>query len=129
MDYRAPLGASLSTMDIKAGIWIILLIIIDILIWLPFFKVYEKQVLENTNIERSENEEFKNLMGCSNFCLSSRRSVFWKRMVKVNVWDEFYKINNFEYNGDKAVDHYNLMEKDVELFNKIGLQTYRFSVS
>lgn len=41
-------------MDIKAGIWIILLIIIDILIWLPFFKVYEKQVLENTNIERSE---------------------------------------------------------------------------
>lgn len=29
----------------------------------------------------------------------------------LNVWDEFYKIN-FEYNGDKAVDHYNLMEKD-----------------
>lgn len=54
MDVTAPLGASLSTMDIKAGIWIILLIIIDILIWLPFFKVYKKQVLENTNIERSE---------------------------------------------------------------------------
>ncbi len=39
-------GAFLSTMDIKALILIVVLIIIDILIYYPFFKIYEKQLVQ-----------------------------------------------------------------------------------
>lgn len=48
----APIGAILSTMDVKALVLVIGLIIIDVLIYLPFFKIYEKQKLEE-----EENEE------------------------------------------------------------------------
>ncbi len=48
----APLGAALSTMDYKAFIWVLLLIVIDMIIWFPFFKSYEKQlVLEEQSVE------------------------------------------------------------------------------
>lgn len=46
-------GAFLSTMDIKAFLLIIVLIIIDILIYYPFFKIYEKQLVQQ---EISEEE-------------------------------------------------------------------------
>ena len=42
----APLGAALGCMDIKAGIMVIVLIIIDIALYYPFFKLTEKQKLE-----------------------------------------------------------------------------------
>lgn len=41
----APIGAALSTLDFKAFIWVLLLIIVDLLIWFPFFKSYEKQLI------------------------------------------------------------------------------------
>ena len=41
----APIGAAISTMDFKALIWVLLLIIVDLLIWFPFFKSYEKQLI------------------------------------------------------------------------------------
>ena len=42
-------GAFLSTMDVKAVVLIVILIVIDILIYYPFFKMYEKQlVLQET---------------------------------------------------------------------------------
>lgn len=52
----APIGAAISTMDFKAFIWVILLIIVDLVIWYPFFKSYEKQlVLED--MEASDGNE------------------------------------------------------------------------
>ena len=49
----APLGAALSTMDVKAFVWIIILIAVDLIIWYPFFKSYEKQlVLEEKAAEK-----------------------------------------------------------------------------
>lgn len=47
----SPIAALIDTMDIKAVILVVLLIIIDILIYLPFFKVYEKQKLEEEKLE------------------------------------------------------------------------------
>lgn len=47
----APIGAALSTMDIKAFVWVLLLIVIDLIIWYPFFKSYEKQVVMEENTE------------------------------------------------------------------------------
>lgn len=41
----APIGAALSTMDVKAFIWVIFLVALDLIIWYPFFKSYEKQVI------------------------------------------------------------------------------------
>lgn len=41
----APIGGFLATMDYKAPIIIILLLVLDIVIWYPFFKTYEKQLL------------------------------------------------------------------------------------
>ena len=41
----APIGAAISTMDFKAFIWVLLLIIVDLIIWFPFFKSYEKQLI------------------------------------------------------------------------------------
>lgn len=42
----APIGALLSNMEIASLIFCLLLIVIDALLYLPFFKVYEKQKLE-----------------------------------------------------------------------------------
>lgn len=39
----SPIAALIDTMDIKALLLVIVLIIIDILVYLPFFKVFEKQ--------------------------------------------------------------------------------------
>ncbi len=42
----APLGAALSCMDVKAGIMVIGLILLDMLLYYPFFKLTEKQKLQ-----------------------------------------------------------------------------------
>ncbi|SDW04673.1 PTS sugar transporter subunit IIC [Tepidimicrobium xylanilyticum] len=42
----APLGLALSTMDWKAFVLVVLLIVIDMIIYYPFFKSYEKKLLE-----------------------------------------------------------------------------------
>ncbi len=42
----APIGAAIATMSIVAFFWIIFLIVLDILMWYPFFKTYEKQLLK-----------------------------------------------------------------------------------
>lgn len=47
----APLGAALGCMDVKAGILVIVLIIIDMCLYYPFFKLVEKQKLEEENGE------------------------------------------------------------------------------
>ena len=39
-------GAFLSTMDIKAAILIVALIVLDMLVYFPFFKAYEKSLLK-----------------------------------------------------------------------------------
>ena len=41
----SPIAALIDTMDIKAVLLIVVLIIIDILIYLPFFKAFEKEKL------------------------------------------------------------------------------------
>ncbi len=49
-----------------------------------------------------------------------------------SIWDRFthQKGNIFNgYTGDVACDHYHKYKKDVELMNKIGLDSYRFSIS
>lgn len=42
----APIGAFLSTMDWRAVVLVILLIVIDGLIYYPFLKVYEKNLIK-----------------------------------------------------------------------------------
>ena len=39
-------GAFLSTMDVKALILVVLLIVLDAVIYFPFFKIQEKQLVE-----------------------------------------------------------------------------------
>lgn len=49
-----------------------------------------------------------------------------------SVWDHFSKLEGKTYkgsNGDIAVDHYHRYKEDVALMAKMGLKTYRFSVS
>ena len=46
----APIAALIDTMDVKALLLILVLIVIDILIYLPFFKVYEKQKLKEESM-------------------------------------------------------------------------------
>ncbi len=46
-----PIGALISTMDPKAVILVLVLIVIDTLIYLPFFKTYEKQKLQEESME------------------------------------------------------------------------------
>ena len=41
-------------MDIKAGILVVLLIILDMILYYPFFKLVEKQKLEEENGELQE---------------------------------------------------------------------------
>ena len=50
----APLGAALGCMDIKAGIMVIGLILIDIILYYPFFKLLEKQKLAEENGDLQE---------------------------------------------------------------------------
>ena len=51
----APIAAFIATLDVKAFILAIALIIIDALVYLPFFKVYEKQKLaEETAVPTEE---------------------------------------------------------------------------
>ena len=51
----APIDALIATLDVKAFILAIALIIIDALVYLPFFKVYEKQKLaEETDVPTEE---------------------------------------------------------------------------
>lgn len=45
----APLGAALGCMDWKAGVMVIGLIILDVILYYPFFKLMEKQKLEEEN--------------------------------------------------------------------------------
>ena len=45
----APLGAALGCMDFKAAIMVICLIILDTVLYYPFFKLLEKQKLEEEN--------------------------------------------------------------------------------
>ena len=42
----APIGAFLSTMDWHAAALILCLIVIDFVIYYPFFKIYEKQCIK-----------------------------------------------------------------------------------
>lgn len=49
-----------------------------------------------------------------------------------SIWDRFSRTPGRIYNGDTgdiACDHYHRYEKDIEIMKKIGLKTYRFSVS
>ena len=41
----APLGAALGCMDIKAGILVVLLIVLDMALYYPFLKLMDKQKL------------------------------------------------------------------------------------
>lgn len=52
----APIGAILSSMDIKAGILVLILIAIDYVIYYPFFKVYEKSLLRSEEEAKNEVE-------------------------------------------------------------------------
>ncbi|WEG37140.1 PTS sugar transporter subunit IIC [Amygdalobacter nucleatus] len=45
----APIGAALSTMSIGAFFWVMLLVILDMIIWYPFYKTYEKQLNSQDN--------------------------------------------------------------------------------
>lgn len=52
----APIGAALGCMDIKAGIMVIGLIILDMILYYPFFKLMEKQKLaEENSVQTNEN--------------------------------------------------------------------------
>ncbi|MFA6075797.1 MAG: PTS transporter subunit EIIC [Negativicutes bacterium] len=42
----APLGAFFSTLDWRAGVFVLLLIAMDFFLYLPFFKMYEKSLLK-----------------------------------------------------------------------------------
>lgn len=49
-----------------------------------------------------------------------------------SIWDAFCRVPGAVINGDHgdvACDHYHRMPQDVELMQRLGLQTYRFSTS
>ena len=48
-----PIGSLIDTMDVKALILVCVLIIIDMIIYLPFFKIYEKQKIKEEQLEES----------------------------------------------------------------------------
>lgn len=50
----APIGAFLTTMDYRGAILVFILIAIDLIIYYPFFKVYETSLLEQ---EQADNQE------------------------------------------------------------------------
>ena len=45
-----PIGGLIDTMDVKALILVCVLIIIDMIIYLPFFKIYEKQKIKEEQL-------------------------------------------------------------------------------
>jgi beta-glucosidase len=50
----------------------------------------------------------------------------------LSIWDTFSSIKGNVLNGDtgnKACDHYNKLQEDIELMKEIGLETYRFSIA
>jgi len=50
----------------------------------------------------------------------------------LSIWDSFSKTPGKVVNGDtgdKAVDHFHLFRKDVQLMKNMGLRNYRFSIS
>lgn len=49
----APIGALIDTLDVKALILVCAMIVIDMLIYLPFFKIFEKQKLEEEKVEEA----------------------------------------------------------------------------
>ncbi len=51
----APIGAFLSTLDVKAPILVLVLILVDMAIYYPFFKIYEKNLVKLE--QESEAEE------------------------------------------------------------------------
>lgn len=55
----APISSVLVTEDFRAVIWWIIYLVINILVWYPFFKIYEKQKLaeENKVLEASKQGE------------------------------------------------------------------------
>jgi beta-glucosidase len=49
-----------------------------------------------------------------------------------SIWDRFSTVPGTIYNGDTgdvAVDHYHLMDQDVDLIARLGLTAYRFSIA
>ena len=49
-------GAYLSTGDLKAGFLVIGLIVVDVLLWYPFFKTYENKLITEENYNKNEGE-------------------------------------------------------------------------
>lgn len=50
----------------------------------------------------------------------------------LSIWDEFSHLENNitrNHNGDVACDHYHLYAQDVKLMKKLGINSYRFSIS
>lgn len=57
----APLGAMISaSWDIRAAVLVLVLMVIDLAIWLPFFKVYEKQLLAQEHEQAEAEREASN---------------------------------------------------------------------
>ncbi len=52
----SPIGALINTMDVKALILVLFMIVIDTIIYLPFFKTYEKQKLKEEMDAGEENQ-------------------------------------------------------------------------
>ncbi|TZE81286.1 PTS sugar transporter subunit IIC [Calorimonas adulescens] len=53
----APIGAFLATMDWRAIILVFALLILDMVLYYPFFKIYEKQLIEQEGEEEGIQEE------------------------------------------------------------------------
>jgi len=50
----------------------------------------------------------------------------------LSIWDTFTHSEGNIYNndtGDQACDHYNRYKEDVKLMEKMGINSYRFSIS
>ncbi|MGC6770085.1 PTS sugar transporter subunit IIC [Enterococcus sp. LJL128] len=56
----APIGAALGTMDIRAGLFVIGLLLVDLLIYYPFFKVLDKQAVQ---VEKEDEQEMLKAKG------------------------------------------------------------------
>ncbi|MCL1594767.1 MAG: GH1 family beta-glucosidase [Actinomycetia bacterium] len=46
-----------------------------------------------------------------------------------SIWDRFMHAEGIRPNGDRACDHYNLVDKDLELLAAMGIDSYRFSTA
>ncbi len=51
----SPVGALIATLDVKAVVLLLLLVVMDALIYYPFFKIYEKRLIEE-DLENSATE-------------------------------------------------------------------------